>query len=342
LAGLVPEGFRVKRAAGVLVAIAVSGGLLSFAFRDLDAIELAGILTRIRGEWLPMLVAWPFLDIALRSWRWQLLLAPAKDADLWTLFKLECVGIGINNLLFLRAGDLARALFTARALEIPAWSCLATILVERLCDVAAMLMIFGAASWRLHGVFSPALRHSSLLASGLVLALLLGVAAFEHVLERFRFWRRLESRHPRLHRLIRELILGTRALRRRGRASAVVALSFAIWLCEAGVFWAMGQALGFAPPLDFVHSLATMAAASAASALPAVPGAFGNFEASVRAVLVHFGYSAELAVVYAAFLHLTIYAVVTGTGILLLNRLGFSVAGISRDLGRPIDEMGRS
>ncbi|MBI5245516.1 MAG: flippase-like domain-containing protein [Elusimicrobia bacterium] len=331
----------MKRAVPVVAAAAISFALLFFAFRNVDFTEVLRILRGTRIEWLPALFALPVFDLWVRAVRWKLLLKPVVKTSAWTLFKLESVGLGLNNLLFLRLGEFARGYFTGIALDIPVWSALSTILVERLCDATALLILFGVGSAWLSDVISQALRRSVLLAVACAVFVLFGVTTIEHALDHFEVWRRLQTRHPRLHRLIEELILGTRALRSPGRAAAVAGLSFTLWLCDACLYWATAQALGFDPALSYLRSVAVLTAAAGACALPAMPGAFGNFEAGVKALLVHFGYSAESSIGYAALIHLVMYAVVTSLGILFLHRFGYSLAGLGRKLGEARAETNR-
>ncbi|MFA6092450.1 MAG: lysylphosphatidylglycerol synthase transmembrane domain-containing protein [Elusimicrobiota bacterium] len=326
-----------RHALSLFIGAAVSLGLLCFAFRNVAFSKFVDILGGLRPEWIPVLLALPVLDLWVRSMRWKLLLEPAASAPVSKLMKLECIGLGLNNLLFFRMGELARGYFTATALGIPLWSALATILVERLCDTAALLALFGACSFGMEGIVSPSVQKSALAAAAAFTALLVGISALEHLLERFAFWRRLEGAHPRLRRFIEELVLGTGALRRPSRAVLAAFLSLGLWLCDAGLYWAAGRALGFEPGLSYLRSVAVLASASAASALPALPGAFGNFEAAVKLVLEHMGYGPDLSAVYATLVHLTMYVVVTVLGIFFLHRLGYRVSGIKRTLGEGLE-----
>jgi len=323
----------LKRGFSILVAVGVSFGLLYYAFRNVDFSDVARILAGAKLGWLPLLIALPALDIWVRAVRWRLLLAPLVKTDSWTLFKLESVGLGLNNLAFLRLGEFARGYFAGEVLGVPVWSALSTILVERLCDTTALLILFGVGSAWLSAVISPALRHGVLIGAAVVAAVLLGVTTIEHALERFDAWRRLEARHPRVHRLIQELILGTRALRSPGRAAAVAGLSFSLWLCDGLLYWAAAQALDFNPSLGYLHAIAVLTAAAGACVIPAAPGAFGNLEAGVKALLEHFGYGPDIAIGYAALVHLSAYVVVTSLGVVFLHRFGHTLAGLGRRLG---------
>lgn len=323
----------MKRASSVAAAVLISALLLAYAFRGVDVQEILRILSGLRPGWLPLIAAVPVAGLVVRALRWKLLLAPVAPAGAWTLFKLQAVGLGLNNLLFLRIGEFARAYFAGKVLGIGVWSALSTILVERLCDLAALLLLFYVSSAGLGSAISPALRHGALLAAAGVVVLLFGVSLAEHALERFEAWRSLPARHPKVHRLVQELILGSKALRSPGRAAGVAALSFALWLCDALIYWSGAQALGFDPAVSYPRAVSVLAVAAGACALPALPGAFGNFEAGVKAILGHYGYAAGLALSYATFLHLVMYAIVTTLGVVFLYKLGYSLSGLGRRLG---------
>lgn len=324
---------NAKRWLSAAAAVAVSGALLWFAFRNVDVAESLRILRATRPLWLVPAVLFMLLDLGLRTLRWVLLLAPVAPASFWVLFRLECVGLGLNNLLLLRLGEFARGYFTSKTLKVPLWSVMATILVERLTDVLALFTLFALVSHWSPSPLPAALVLGALAIAAAAILLLFGVSTVEHVLEGFEWWRRLEGSHPRLHRLIRELIVGTRSLRSLPRALAVAALSYGLWLSDAASFCVVARALGFEPPLRLLSSVVVLASAAAASALPSLPGGFGNFEAGVKAMLVHHGYGADLAVVYATLMHLVGYVVVTSLGLFFLHRFGYSLSGLGRSLG---------
>lgn len=324
---------RVLKGLPVALAAGVGGGLCYLAFRDVHLGKVLGALNDFQPAWTPLLLALPVLDLGIRAVRWRILLAPVVDAPRWALFKIEAVGLALNNVLFLRVGEFARALVGARELDVPAASVFATIVVERLCDTAALLGIFSACALARPDLVGSTLRFWALAATFGCVFGLAAIALGGERLRRAPLFTRIEA-FPKAARLAEELIRGSRGMRSGAAAAAVAALSVALWLCDAGLYWAAARAMVFSPSLGYAQSVVVLATAGAASALPAVPGAFGNFEASVKVLLEHFGYAKELGLSYAAFVHLIMYAVVTSLGIVFFYRLGHTFAGLKGALLR--------
>lgn len=320
-----------RRSLSVALAVAIGGALLYLSLRNIDWAEVLRMLSGTRLRWLAPLLLLPALDIFVRALRWKLLLIPVRAASWRALFGLEAVGLGLNNILLLRVGELARAYLGGKRLGVPGLSVLSTILVERLCDAAALFTLFAAVSFAIAEVVSRQLRMAALAGVAVLLLILLGVTSVERLLERWDPWVRFEASHPRIHRLLMELVLGTGALRSPGRAAAIAGLSLLLWVCDAAIFWAAGRALGM-EGLTYLKSVAVMTTAAAASALPALPGGFGNFEAGVKAVLVHFGYAPEAAIGYATLAHLSMFVVVTSIGLFFLNRFGHGLQSLGREM----------
>ena len=97
----------------VFVGIAISGALLFLALRDVHPTEVAHAISQARTVWLIPMGAVLMSDLWIRALRWRILLSPAVPrspaATVWQLAKLEAIGLAINNVLFLRIGELARA-----------------------------------------------------------------------------------------------------------------------------------------------------------------------------------------------------------------------------------------
>ncbi|MFH1724550.1 MAG: lysylphosphatidylglycerol synthase transmembrane domain-containing protein [Elusimicrobiota bacterium] len=322
---------RFRRRASILLAVAVGAGLFYFAFRDVRFGDLLRTLGGFRKAWLPVLIAIPVLDVWIRAVRWRLLLRPVVEARTWETFQFEAIGLAINNIVFLRLGELARGIVAARELKISTVSVLATIFVERMCDTAALTALFVVGSLALPELVDARVRMWALVLAAVLVAVLAVLAAAGDWLLGSRWGRRLETR-PRLRRVFADLVAGTRALRSWKAAAPVAGLSLGLWICDGTAFWVVARAMDFDPALSFPRSITTLAAAAAGTALPAVPGAFGNFEAAIKLILMHFGYGRALALSYATFLHLVMFAVMTTLGIVFFYRLGHTFSSLRRSL----------
>jgi uncharacterized membrane protein YbhN (UPF0104 family) len=163
---------------------------------------------------------------------------------------------------------------------------------------------------------------------------LLGLAIAGEYFRSHEHWARILESKPRLRYVLEELILGTKVLRSWDVSLKVAGMSIGLWLCDAGLYWVAGYAVGLDPNLGYGDSVIVLATAAASSILPMVPGAWGGFEAAVQAVLIHKGYDASIALGYGAIVHLIMYLVVTGLGIVFFYSLGHTLSSLKRFLER--------
>jgi glycosyltransferase 2 family protein len=315
----------------IVVGLVVTGLCLYLAARNVDVVQLKAVLAEAKWRWIPAMVAISALDLTIRAARWRLLLG---QGGLWTLFRLEAIGLAVNNVLFLRLGELTRAVVGARELGLPVATLFASVVVERALDVAALLSIFNLAALAVPGMAAASVRGAALA----VLAAALGGLAILTVAEaHLKPGGRLEvllRPWPKLHDLVEKLAQGAQALRHPGQAAAILALSLALWLCDAVIYWVSAAALNLTAFIDYPRSILILSWAGAGSALPAAPGAVGTFEAMVTKIVTDLGAPAHAAFGYAVFCHMVMYVCVTGLGLVFLYRVGLSLAGLKEALAR--------
>ncbi len=198
-----------KRLISAAVGVLVTAVFLALAARNVRFADLWAALAAARWEWVPMLVAIGILDLGIRAWRWKLLLSrAAPKAGSWPLFKLEAIGLSLNNVLFMRVGELARAFLAHRELDIHVATALASVAVERALDVAALLALFCGASALEPGFVPAALRRGGLLALCGAIAAIVVLALAEAPLSPGGAWERRLRRWPRIHALVAQLAEG--------------------------------------------------------------------------------------------------------------------------------------
>jgi uncharacterized membrane protein YbhN (UPF0104 family) len=316
-----------KRGLSIALGLAGTGFFLWLALRNVKLGDLTAALSGASWGWLLPMGAIVYLDLFVRAVRWRVLLSRARPgAPVLELARLEAIGLGVNNVLFLRLGELLRGVLAARRLEMSAFAALASVVVERALDVAALLTIFIVASGLEPGFVPPRMRLAAeLLLAGAVAALAVLAFAETAVAEGGIIERALRP-WPKVHSLVEQLSLGAAVLREPAAALQAGALSLALWSVDAGVYWAGARALGLGPLMNYPRSVLALSWAGASSALPAAPGAIGTFEAIVKSIVVQFGASPEQALAYALVCHMSMYLLVTVTGLVLLYRVGLSLA----------------
>ena len=325
-----------KQIASAVAAIGVTLLFLWMALRKVEFAALGTALYEAHWIWLVPMIAIMCLDLLVRALRWRVLLSRARKepAPVWTLFKLEAIGLAVNNVLFLRLGEIARSALAARRLGISMLASLASVAIERALDVAALLTIFICAARVAPGIVPrQVIVGSMLVLGGAILALgLLAVAessvAPGGVIERaLRRW-------PKVHGLVAQLALGAAVLRSPAAAAQAVVLSLILWSVDAALYWAGAYALGLQHLMDYPRSVLTLSWAGASSAIPAAPGAIGTFEAVVASILAKLGAGPDAAFAYALVTHMVMYLFVTVLGLFFLSREGVSLAQLREEVDK--------
>ncbi|MDE2490765.1 MAG: flippase-like domain-containing protein [Elusimicrobia bacterium] len=309
--------------------LACTGFFLWLALRKVRFALLTHILAGARWGWLVPMAAIVFLDLLIRALRWRVLLSRAiRDAPVLELLRLEAIGLAVNNVLFLRIGELARGLLAARRLQIPTLAALASVVVERALDVAALLALFVAAAAGAPGFVPLHVRQGAELVLTGALAALAFLSVAEGWVAGGGWIERLLRPWPQMHRLLEQLALGAAVLRQPAAAAQAAFWSLVLWIIDAALYWAGAQAFGLGGVMSWSRSVLTLSWAAASSALPAAPGALGTFEAFVQDIVTKFGASPERAFAYALVSHMLMFLLVTVTGLIFLYRVGLSLADL--------------
>lgn len=324
-----------RKILSVAVALGCTVFFLVLALRNVEYAQLGRALAAVRWRWLPGIVFIIVVaDIGLRALRWRILLSQVARAPVGELYKLSTIGLAVNNILFARLGELLRAVLAAERLHLPLATTLASVVVERVLDVAALLTLFVGTSALLPHLVDPHLRRGAAALLAAVVAGLVFLIMAERSLEPGGFVERRLRSSPKLHEVMSHLALGAAVLRRPRALVPVVVLSFGLWSVDAAVYWLGAFALGLQSWIDYPRSILVLSWAGAGAALPAAPGGIGTFESLVEYRVVHLGVTAPEALAYAVFLHMCMYLLVTGMGLVFLYRVGLSVGGIKDFLKR--------
>jgi uncharacterized protein (TIRG00374 family) len=316
-------------------------GLLGFFFRKADP---AGVWAETRhadAGLLALALVVTCVTYAMRAWRWQSLLAPIGPTHFATAFRTTVIGFAASALLPGRPGEVLRPYLLARHEGMNPTSAFATIILERLLDLATVLLLFAAfvfvapsnavrgnaaqlASVKFWGAVSAASAVAGL-------ALLFGLAGHPERLGRaaLRVERVLPSRLAHLvASFVETFIRGLAVMRRPGRLAAALALSFPMWMSIAAGIWLTSQAFHITFP--YTASFLVMTVLVVGVAVP-TPGSVGAFHAAYQfAVTTFFGASQDRAVGAAIVLHAISFLPVTLAGIFFLMREGLTLAGARR------------
>lgn len=314
----------------IVASVALAVFFLWSAFHSVDLAAVWDILLGTHVGWLLVATAVIILATYPRAFRWRILMAPvAPGVPIATLFRAILIGYAGNNLVP-RAGELAKVWAVDRT---PARvsGLIATVAVERLIDLIAVVAMFAAVAWLLRdrlGQVFPWMSGTATTVAYVLFAITAGLVvvsvAGNRVLDR------AESRYPRLSgsrlgAIVRSFLQGTESIR---SPSAYAGIFFWTLLLNAAYALAMYLpffAFGFDTRygLGFVDAIAVLVIATIGIIIP-MPGGTGTYHwFCSRALHGLFGVPLEEAVAFATAVHGLTYVaflVLGGPGLIGLVR----------------------
>ena len=340
---------RLKSGLALAGSLLLGGGLLWLALRGADLAAVGASLVDADWRWLLALVPLSVASVAVRAWRWRLLLRalPAADADrdgatrYRTVFAATFVGYLVNYAAP-RLGEFARAATVAQRSRHDFASVFGTVVAERVLDVAVLAAAIGATAAlygaRLASVWTHAAAtgaalldrlSSGLVAAGLAVGLvLLGAAVW---------WARRGGLGARLASLAGSFRDGLTALVRTGRVPALVVSTLALWGCYVLLADVPLRMLGLSDAygLGVVDAFAVMTIGAIGIALPS-PGGTGSYHyATVQALALLFGVAASPAASYAVLAHAAQVVFYAAGGFAALLALGTSLRAVKASAEGP-------
>lgn len=326
----------MRRKARTVLILAATVLLMAFFLRNAN---LQRVWVEIKQARLELLVA-AFVTTAMtylvRALRWQCILMPIGGARLSTVFRTTVIGFAATFLLPARAGEFIRPYLLARREGLSATATFATIVLERLFDAVAVLLLLGIFLIFFDpgmvsvdsSVFNTIKISAAISTVGALLAL--GVIFFlagrpdrlgrmELVIERV-----LPARFARiLCRLLQRFVEGLAVMRQPGRLFIAVALSFPLWLSISFGIWLV--ALAFHINLPYTGSFVLLALLVVGVAIP-TPGGIGGFHAAFQIGVTAF-YAApnDRAIGAALVMHAVSFIPVTLLGIIFIIQDGLSL-----------------
>ena len=294
----------------------------------LRTVSLSDVVSHARVHaWAPivLMIALFLLTSLIRARRWLLLLRPLAPVGMVRAFAMNAAGGLLNYVLPIRSGDAARAWWLWRRHRVPAGSALATIVIDKACDLAAVAVVLAVLEVvALTGAISAprGLLGAAGLAVGLLTAVL-GTALLGPRLVRSWLARRLLP--ARFASAIAGQAFAFRA-GARGLWTPALAIRLALLTALALVIDAFNFTLLFAAIGISVPPLKAMAAYPAlllSFAVPAGPGYLGNLEVAGSLVL-HGGLGLSTAVAAGA---IVLYHALTAGYALILGLLSFLLVG---------------
>src|SRR6202790_5740957 len=110
----------------------------------LRTVSLTDVISHARvHSWgaVVLMIILALVTTLIRARRWLLLLRPLAPVGMVRAFAMNNAGGLLNYVLPIRSGDAARAWWLWRRHRVPAGSALATIVIDKTCDLAAVAVL---------------------------------------------------------------------------------------------------------------------------------------------------------------------------------------------------------
>ncbi len=277
------ERAKMRRFLALAVKIAVSLGLLYFAFAHVDLSEIGMRIQQAEASWLVALILALAVQIVLVALRWrQIALQCGAQFSVPSALRYMLIASFFNQTLpSTIGGDAARVWLVSRAgagWKIAAYS----VIVDRVIGLAALVVIvILCMPWLLDLVRDPLGRASVLLVNG---AAIVATAAFM-ILGWVR-WRWLDRWWLTRH------VVGTAALAFKvvsnwRIANTVACLSIAIHLLTITAIWSVARSV--AVPLEFWQALLLVPPVALVSTIPISINGWGVREGAMMTVFSYAG-----------------------------------------------------
>jgi glycosyltransferase 2 family protein len=317
--------------AAVLLAIGVL--ILYGLLRTVHPDQVAAAIRGANPGWIAIGLAGYLAFIVIRGWRWQVILqASTPAATLGDATAVTAIGFAVNTVSPFKLGELVRIGTIAPRARIGVGEATATVVVERVLDVLALLVVAVAAA-----AIAGGGSNSFGLWSGVVVIAVasLAIAAVAYLMVTYpqatlAVIERIAARLPArvgtfVDRFAASVLKGFASLRSPRRLAIAALLSVLVWLCVDVGLMACFRAL--TPQLSFPTLVLACTIFIISQAISITPGSVGTYEGFFLLVLSTFG-AGPAALVTAA-------AVLNHVGNMAVSLLAGAVGALWLRVSRP-------
>jgi len=324
-----------------LVIIGLAAGLLFLFLRNADLDKVVTSVRAARVDYLLASLALTIVTFVIRAERWQYLLAPLGPTRFMMVLRTTVIGFAASAVLPARAGEVIRPFLLARREGLSATATFATIIVERILDLVAVLLLLAAFLWwfdpgveaRDSALFS-AIRYGGLVMAPVAIGVLIVMFVMAGHPDRLHAWvlkaeRVLPTRLAVMFAgLAQTFAEGFAVVRSPWRVLAALGWSLVLWITIAAGLWAVAVAFGITMP--FTGAWLMLAPLVVGVAVP-TPGGVGGFHEAFRlGATSFFGADNDTAVGAAIVLHAISVVPVVVVGLIFIIQDGLKLGGLAR------------
>lgn len=309
--------------------IGISVVLIFFLFRGVDYHKLWDASSRANLYlWIPAFLI-QYLLMLIRALRWQYLMGHIKKIRVRSLFSATTIGFMANNLLPARMGEFVRAYVIGEKEGVSVTSSFATIVVERLFDIVAVLLMT-VSVFLLFELPGGVAEVKNTVRGGAIALLIISITlvVFLFLLIRYRekalsilkiFLRPFPERvQEQAILFINSLASGLEIVKDAPALIMVSIYSAMNWVVSAIPIYIITLSFGFTLP--FSSALLILVLLAFAVSVPSSPGYVGPFHYAIYLGLGFYGIGKEEAIGMAIVMHLAQFVPLVVLGLFLLWR----------------------
>lgn len=311
----------------LILGIVISIVFLYLAVRKVNFTETVLALEKANYWFMIPNILFVILGMWIRAIRWKFMVNPIKKVSLQSLFRSTLIGFMAINLLPARIGEFVRAYSLGKKEKISKSATLATIALERIFDLLALLVVL----WFTLVLFpTPELikkiGYLTLLIVAGVMLLLVFLKTKTNLtlnfLEKIFFFVK-KSLFDKFRQLIFRFVSGLAVLDHFSSVLWIMAISLVLWFATALSNYFIFLAFDLHPPIyaSFILLILVILGVS----LPSSPGFIGTFQLACVIALSFFKIDKSTAFSFSIILWLCNYVPVTLLGLYYLRLEHFSL-----------------
>lgn len=309
----------IRRWLYLLTGLLIGGVFLYLTARNVDLHEVMGAIYAIKSWWLLPLTLIYILNVALRGVRWRLMFPDESRPSLRHAVDAFLIGKVGNNFMPGRIGELLRAGVVGRLLpKVGLSGSLATIVVEKMFDAFAILILLGVAL--LSAPLPLWVNNAGISMIVTFPALLLALWVMDRAGARSMYSSGTDSTAGVINRakglvfaIFQKFSTGLYALRTVQHFALLSAITLLIWFGEVIVMLICLQAFSISVP--FMAAVVSLVFLCVGSMLPAAPGFIGTYQLFIVAALQLYQVSETNAFALSVFLNLYVIVMTSILGV---------------------------
>jgi uncharacterized protein (TIRG00374 family) len=294
----------MKKWSTTLLVIAVTALLLAYALWNVDLSQLGRTLADANYRYAFPFVLTLTVFFWIKAWRWSVILQPLGHYTTPQVVPALMIGFAANNVLPAHLGEIVRSVWFARQYQQRISAVLVSQVLERILDVAAILLLFLLAVPWIEGA-PEVIRLSVWLVASIAAAMCAVIYAMLAAPQRiFKIWHVISARLPasirsRGEAFLEDILRALSTVQSPSRLALLLANSLVQWSLMGVCVWlamaAMGEFIG--PAVAILVLTATVVAVT----LPNAPGYVGAVQAAFVFALQPLGFSGETAFAASVF-----------------------------------------